>query len=243
MAEIRLQKILAAAGVCSRRKAEELIVRGLVAVDGVVVTELGRRVDPQLHAITCQGKPLSPPEEKIYLLLNKPKGYVTTARDPQGRPIVLDLVKEVGVRLFPVGRLDQDTSGALLLTNDGDFAQKVLHPRYEIERTYRALVRGRPAAEKLRGLEAGVLLDGQRTWPARIRVLGRKGSATELEIVIHEGKKRQVRRMFEAIGHPVQELSRLAYGGLRLGTLAAGSYRRLSKTDRERIFSKQKTIK
>ncbi len=144
MAEIRLQKILAAAGICSRRKAEELIVQGRVTVDGVVVTELGRRVDPRLHTITCQGKPLTPPEEKIYLLLNKPKGYVTTARDPQGRPIVLDLVKGIGARLFPVGRLDQDTSGALLLTNDGDFAQKILHPRYEIKRTYQATL-GRPA--------------------------------------------------------------------------------------------------
>lgn len=241
MAELRLQKILAAAGICSRRKAEELIVRGQVAVDGEVVTELGRRVDPTLHTITCQGKPVSAAEEKIYLLLNKPKGYVTTVRDPQGRPIVLDLVKEVGVRLFPVGRLDQDTSGALLLTNDGDFAQKILHPRYEIERTYRAEVAGRPTAEKLRELKTGIVIDGQRTWPARIRVLGRKGSAaTVIEVIIHEGKKRQVRRMFDAIGHPVQELSRTAYGGLQLGTIAVGSYRRLLKRDLEKIFSKKK---
>jgi 23S rRNA pseudouridine2605 synthase len=241
MAEIRLQKILAAAGICSRRKAEELIAQGQVAVDGVVVTELGRRVDPQLHTITCKGRPLAAPEEKIYLLLNKPKGYVTTTRDPQGRPIVLDLVKVVRARLFPVGRLDQDTSGALLMTNDGDFAQKILHPRYEIERTYRAQVTGRPTVEKLRELEAGIVLDGQRTWPARVRVIGRKGdAATIIEVIIHEGKKRQVRRMFDAIGHPVQELSRIAYGGLQLGAIAVGSYRRLSKRDLEKIFSKKK---
>ncbi|MEJ2688842.1 MAG: pseudouridine synthase [Deltaproteobacteria bacterium] len=241
MAELRLQKILAAAGICSRRKAEELIARGQVAVDGEVVTELGRRVDPRLHTITCQGEPVSAAKEKIYLLLNKPKGYVTTVRDPQGRPIVLDLVKEVGARLFPVGRLDQDTSGALLLTNDGDFAQKILHPRYEIERTYRAEVAGRPTAEKLRELKTGIVIDGQRTWPARIRVLGRKGvAATVIEVIIHEGKKRQVRRMFDAIGHPVQELCRTAYGGLQLGTIAVGSYRRLLKGDLEKIFSKKK---
>lgn len=243
MAEIRLQKILAAAGVCSRRRAEELIAGGQVAVDGEVVTELGHRFDPGLHTITCQGKPVTAPEEKIYLLLNKPKGYVTTARDPQGRPIVLDLVQGIGERLFPVGRLDQDTSGALLLTNDGDFAQKILHPRYEIERTYRAVVAGQPSKEKLRELETGIVLDGQRTWPARIRVLSMKKKATVVEIVIHEGKKRQVRRMFDAIGHRVLELSRTAYGGLRLGTMAVGSYRKLSAKDLEAISSREKRIK
>lgn len=243
MTEIRLQKILAAAGVCSRRKAEELIARGQVTVDGVTVTELGSRFDPRLHVISCQGKPLAAPEEKIYLLLNKPKGYVTTAHDPQGRPIVLDLLKGIDARLFPVGRLDQDTSGALLLTNDGDFAQKMLHPRYEIERTYQALVAGQPSMEKLRELEAGILLEGQRTWPARIQVIDRRQNATLVEVIIHEGKKRQVRRMFNAIGHRVLELTRIAYGDLRLGDLAVGSYRKLSAKEMVRIFSAKKTIK
>jgi len=233
----RLQKILAKAGVCSRRKAEELIVSGRVTVDGEVVTELGRKFDAARHAITCEGKPLPAQEAKLYVLLNKPKGYVTTMHDPQGRKTVVDLLPGIAERLFPVGRLDQDTEGALLLTNDGDFAQKLLHPRYQIKRTYRARVAGHPGQDKLAELERGILLDGRMTWPAQIRVTGKKKGATIIEVVIHEGRKRQVRRMFEAIGHRVLELRRTAYGGLKLGSIPSGAYKILSARDLKRIFS------
>jgi len=237
MAAERLQKIIAMAGVCSRRKAEELIVNGLVAVDGVVVRELGQRYDPTAHLITVEGKPLAVPEQKLYLLLNKPKGYVTTLHDPQGRPTVVSLLQRIEVRVFPVGRLDQDTEGALLLTNDGEFAQRILHPRYEIKRTYLATVSGHPKREKLEQLEKGILLDGRKTWPATLKVLSRKKQSTRIEIVIHEGRKRQVRRIFEAIGHRVLELKRIAYGGLKLGNIPSGSYKKLSSDDLKRIFS------
>ena len=228
---------MARAGVCSRRKAEELIVHGQVMVDGVVVTELGRKFDPTQHEISCQGKLLPASESKLYVLLNKPKGYVTTMHDPQGRKTVVDLLREIPERLFPVGRLDQDTEGALLLTNDGDFAQKILHPSYQIKRTYRAVVAGRPDRQELGELEKGILLDNRRTWPAKITVIGRKKGTTVIEIVIHEGRKRQVRRMFDAIGHKVLELKRIAYGGLQLGTIPAGSYKKLSAGDLKLIFS------
>ena len=209
----RLQKILAKAGICSRRKAEALIVSGQVMVDGEVVNELGRKFDPERHDITCRGKKVSAPEQKIYLLLNKPKGYVTTMHDPQGRKTVIELLQGIPERLFPVGRLDQDTEGALLLTNDGDFAQKILHPSFQIKRTYRAVVNGHPGLDDLAELEGGILLEGRKTWPATIKVVGRKKGTTVIEIVIHEGRKRQVRRMFDAIGHKVLELKRIAYGG------------------------------
>ncbi len=235
--EERLQKILAQAGVCSRRAAEELIRQGRVSVDGVRVTEMGLKVDADRQRITVNGKPLKPTEKKITLLLNKPQGYVTTMSDPQGRPIVSALVKEVGERLFPVGRLDLDTEGALLMTNDGELAQKLLHPKFEINKTYLATVRGHIDPKKIQALEQGIDLDGRTTWPARITVQEKSDRTTTLRIVIHEGRKRQVRRMFEAVGHPVVYLKRLAYGKLQLGNLALGKYRFLSQKDLERLFS------
>jgi 23S rRNA pseudouridine2605 synthase len=237
MPEERLQKILAKAGLASRRNAEELIRQGKVTVDGRVITEMGFRVDPDKQEIAFEGRPLRLKEEKIYLLLNKPRGYVTTLHDPQGRPIVSSLLAGITSRVFPVGRLDFDTEGALILTNDGDFAQRILHPRFEIERTYQATVRGLPAREKIRLLEEGFELEGQKTWPARVRIVAREPATTTLEITIHEGRKRQVRKMFQAIGHRVLALKRIAYGGLRLGALPAGQYRRLTPADLALIFS------
>ncbi|MDH5299233.1 MAG: rRNA pseudouridine synthase, partial [Desulfobulbaceae bacterium] len=169
--EERLQKILAKAGIASRRRAEELIRQGLVSIDGQLVTDMGIRVDPALHRIQCQGRPVAMEEEKVYILLNKPKGYLSTLSDPQGRPIVTSLLNNVTARVFPVGRLDYDTEGALLLTNDGELAQQILHPSFEVNKTYIATVQGKPAKEKLAELEKGILLEGRRTWPARIRVL------------------------------------------------------------------------
>ena len=180
-------------------------------------------------------------EEKIYLLLNKPRGYVTTLHDPQGRPIVSSLLTGITSRVFPVGRLDFDTEGALILTNDGDFAERILHPRFEIERTYQAEVRGLPSRDKIRLLEEGLEIEGKKTWPAEVRIIAKEPTTTTLEITIHEGRKRQVRMMFQAIGHRVLSLKRIAYGGLRLGALPTGKYRRLSPTDLALIFSQKKS--
>ncbi|GAB4333351.1 MAG: pseudouridine synthase [Desulfobulbaceae bacterium] len=232
----RLQKLLARAGIASRRRCEELILAGRVTVDGRVVTELGTRVDPEKAVITCDGRPVVF-EEPVYILLNKPAGYVTTLSDPQGRPIVTDLLPDVPQRVFPVGRLDADTEGALILTNDGRFAQFLQHPRHEVNKTYLATVRTVPSREKLRQLEQGIILEGKKTWPARIRVVRRGRGNTLLEIIIHEGRKRQVRKMLEAIGHPCLTLKRTAYGGLRLGNLRKGQYRFLTEKDVKKIFS------
>ncbi|HHO47850.1 MAG TPA: rRNA pseudouridine synthase [Desulfobacteraceae bacterium] len=234
--EERLQKILARAGVASRRKAEELILQGRIAVDGRVVTELGAKADPHAAKITIDGRPVAA-EEKIYLLLNKPAGYVTTLADPQGRPIVTDLLTGIRQRVFPVGRLDYDTEGALILTNDGQLAHFILHPGYEVNKTYFAVVKGSPSEGNINLLREGIVLDGRQTWPALVRVVARKKGTTSLEITIHEGRKRQVRRMLSEIGYPVITLKRTAYGNLKLGSLPPGSYRLLTKKDLKKVFS------
>lgn len=241
--EERLQKIIARAGIASRRTAETYILQGRVKVDGQVITALGCRVDPDKQAVTFDGNPVSLPEEKVYLLLNKPRGFVTTMHDPQGRPKVTSLVKEVtSLRVFPVGRLDLDTEGALILTNDGALAQRIQHPSNEINKTYVATVQGCPTREQLRRLEQGIILEGRKTWPARIRVLPEQNQQIRLEITIHEGRKRQVRKMFAAIGHPVLHLKRVAYGGLQLGNLPLGKVRVLTPGDLESLFVEKKSL-
>jgi len=232
----RIQKIIARAGVCSRRKAEEYIAAGRVTVDGKVIIRPGLKVDPKQSSISVDGKSISQ-EKKIYILLHKPPGYVTTMSDPQGRPIVTDLLTGIKHRVFPVGRLDLDSEGALILTNDGALGNKILHPRYEVNKTYEATIRGIPKAAGLKQLEQGIILEGQKTWPAQLRILQRKKGTTTIEVIIHEGKKRQVRKMFQAIGHPVLRLKRTAYGGLKLGTLGLGKYRFLTKNDLKKLFS------
>jgi len=234
--EERIQKILARAGICSRRKAEEYIAAGRVTVDGQIITRPGLKVNPDQAAITVDGKPIRQ-EEKIYLLLHKPPGYVTTMSDPQGRPIVMDLLTGVKHRVFPVGRLDLDSEGALILTNDGALGNKILHPRFEVNKTYEATIRGVPKTAGLKQLEQGIMLEGRKTWPAQLRILQRKKGTTTIEVIIHEGKKRQVRKMFQAIGHPVLRLKRTAYGGLKLGTLGLGKFRFLTKNDLKKLFS------
>ena len=234
----RLQKVLARAGIASRRKAEELIREGMVRVDGKVVTEMGQLVDPDTQTIECRGMPVSCREKKIYILLNKPAGFLSTVHDPQGRPIVTELLKNVKERVYPVGRLDLDTEGALLLTNDGELAQKILHPSHEINKTYVAKVKGRPAKKKLALLSRGIDLEGRKTWPADIKVLHTEQHATTIKIIIHEGRKRQVRKMFEAVGHPVLQLKRIAYGQLDLGELKPGEYRFLRPGDIKMICRK-----
>jgi len=227
----RLQKYLAHAGVASRRTCEELITAGKVRVNGVVVTELGVKVDPSADRVEVNGKPVEQKEDKVYVLLNKPKGYVTTLRDPQGRPKVVDLLKDVDKRVYPVGRLDFDTEGLLILTNDGEMTFALTHPRHEIGKTYIALVKGMPDNDKLKRFRKGLRLADGVTAPARLKLLRKQGGNTLLEITIYEGRNRQIRRMCETIGHPVLELRRTAMGFLQLGSLKNGEYRYLSKSE------------
>jgi 23S rRNA pseudouridine2605 synthase len=234
----RLQKVLAKAGVASRRRAEELIRQGKVRVDSKVVTEMGIKVDPETQNIECKGVALVSREEKVYILLHKPTGYLSTVDDPQGRPIVTDLLKNIKERVYPVGRLDLNTEGALLLTNDGELSQKILHPSHEVNKTYVAKVKGVPGKKKLDALSKGIELEGRKTWPASIKVLKTEAQSTVIQIIIHEGRKRQVRKMFEAIGHPVLALKRTAYGQLELGGLGPGKYRFLTPRDIKFIFDK-----
>lgn len=234
--EIRLQKYLAQCGVASRRKSETIISAGRVLVDGKIVTNMGTKINPGTQKILVDGRPIEKENKKIYLLLNKPKGYVTTLADPQGRPIVTSLIKEAKARLFPVGRLDLDTEGALILTNDGDFAQRVQHPSFEVTKTYEALVKGSPSEQNLNRLRKGILLEGKITAPARVTLLQKLPRSTLVKITIHEGRKRQVRKMFQAISHPVINLKRIAYGKLLLGKLSTGSYRTLTLKELKNIF-------
>lgn len=234
---VRLQKFLAQAGVSSRRSAEALIQQGVVSVDGVVITEMGYKIDPGQQEVRCRGEVIHPYREAfVYILLNKPKGYVTTVSDPQGRPIVTALLHDINERVFPVGRLDIDTEGALLLTNDGALAHRILHPSHQTTKTYEALVQGHPRQEQIDRLKRGIILDGRRTAPAHITLRKRHELATRLQIVIHEGRKRQVRKMFAAIGHPVLDLKRTAYGKLFLGQLKTGHFRHLNENDLKKIF-------
>ena len=236
----RLQKILARAGICSRRKAEEYIAQGRVLVDGETVIVPGVKVDPDLQEILFDKRKVVLAEEKIYVLLNKPVGYVTTMHDPQNRPIVTSLLENIKERLFPVGRLDFDTEGALLLTNDGELANQIIHPKFEINKTYLAKIKGRISSQEIGLLENGIEIEGKKTWPATLKVQSGNQSHSVVEICIHEGRKRQVRKMFAAVRHPVIDLKRVAYGGLRLGDLACGKFRILTEKDIRLIFNGKK---
>ncbi|MDR0478070.1 MAG: rRNA pseudouridine synthase [Desulfobulbaceae bacterium] len=237
MTRLRLHKYLAQCGVASRRQAEALIAAGRVRVDAEVVSEQGRLVAPESQRITCDGREVRPATRLIYILLNKPKGYVTTTRDPQGRPTVLSLLPPMRERLFPVGRLDLDTEGALLLTNDGEFAHRVLHPSFDSEKTYEAVIRGAPDGQTLQKLARGLVLEDGPTAPCAAKFLAILPSGhSRVRIVLHEGRKRQVKRMLAAVGHPVLALRRTAYGRLRLDGLAVGEYRFLSADDLKKFF-------
>lgn len=235
----RLQKVLAASGVASRRAAEEIIRAGRVKVNGVVVTEMGVRVNPQRDNILVNNKQLSRPRLR-YLILHKPSGYITTMADPKGRWTVHDLV-ETAERVFPVGRLDRDTEGLLLMTNDGEVANRVMHPRYGIEKEYHALVEPLPSAEAIRALDAGIELieeNGRRvrTAPAKVTLLPFKHGEQWIKIVIHEGRKRQVRRMLEAVGCAVKRLTRVRLGPLVLTGIPKGMWRDLTPGERRELF-------
>ncbi|MBE3584601.1 rRNA pseudouridine synthase [Desulfofundulus thermocisternus] len=228
----RLQKVMARAGVASRRHCEEMIAAGLVRVNGQVVTRLGTRVDPEKDTIEVAGRVLPRrPQEKIYILLNKPRGYVTTVRDPQGRPKVMDLLRGIKERVYPVGRLDFDSEGLLLLTNDGELAYALTHPRHRVPKTYLVLVKGIPGGEKLGRMAGGLMLEDGPAAPAQVKLIGKKDGNALLEITIYEGRKRQVRRMCARIGHPVIRLKRVKVGPLTLKGLGPGRYRFLTREE------------
>ncbi|MBP1999503.1 23S rRNA pseudouridine2605 synthase [Paenibacillus shirakamiensis] len=237
----RLQKILAQAGIASRRKCEELILAGKVQLNGETVTELGTKADPAVDEITVNGKSVGV-EKKLYILFNKPKGVITSASDDKGRKIVTDYLKGVNERVFPVGRLDYDTEGLLLLTNDGDFAYLLTHPKHHVPKTYLATVKGVPHGTLLDKLKQGVMLEDGMTAPAELDYYdiepGEKQST--IRITIHEGRNRQVRRMFESINHPVTRLKRISFGELHLGNMKRGLYRHLDKQEVEELMRNAK---
>lgn len=223
----RLQKVIAQSGLTSRRKAEQLIVDGRVTVNGQRVTELGTKVDMKKDKVVVDGVPIGK-EEPVYFLLYKPTGVISTVNDEHGRKVVTDFIP-TDKRIFPIGRLDYDTSGLLLLTNDGDFANLLMHPKYKVYKTYVAKIEGIPLREMLKKLEKGIVLEDGKTAPAKVKVTrsDKAKNTSIVEISIREGKNRQVRRMFEAIGHPVIKLKREQYGFLNLKGLNAGEYREL----------------
>lgn len=227
---VRLQKVLARAGVASRRASEDLIARGRVEVNGEIVTEQGVRVDPARDVIRVDGSRIPPERNHLYVVLNKPRGVVSTMDDPQGRPTVGSYLKH-GERLFHVGRLDVDTEGLLILTNDGDFAQRMTHPSYEVPKTYVAVVEGSVEHTTLASLRRGVTLDDGPVKPDKVRLMERGKDRSMVEITLHSGKNRVVRRIFEAVGHPVRDLARTAIGPIRLGTMKPGEVRDLTREE------------
>lgn len=234
----RLQKIIAAAGIASRRKAEELIAAGLVSVNGRVVTELGTKADPACDHIRVNGKLLHGAERHVYLVMNKPKGYVTTVSDPEGRPTVIDLLRGVRARVYPVGRLDYASEGLLLLTNDGELAHGLMKAASHVPKTYVVKVAGLPSAESLSKLRSGMSIVAEknrrvRTAPAKIRII-RESDNPWFEVTLIEGKNRQIRRMFEAVGHHVEKIRRVRYGPLELD-VPPGESRRLSPLEVSRL--------
>lgn len=226
----RLQKYLAGCGIASRRKCEEYILQGRVKVNGKVVKELGVKINPDVDIIEFDDKIVRREEKKVYIMLYKPAGYITSVKDPFGRPTVLDLVK-VKERIYPVGRLDFDTSGLLLLTNDGELANILMHPKHEIVKTYVAKIKGIPTKEEMERFENGLIIDGRKTAKAKIRILNVKNGTSVVEIQIHEGRNRQVKKMCKAIGHPVIALKRTKIGELELKGLKPGEWRYLTEDE------------
>ena len=237
MEEVRLQKFLANAGVASRRKCEELIVEGKVSVNGNVVQELGNKINPDVDKVTYCGKEVTNNEKKVYILLNKPIGYVTTAKDQVNRDTVLNLVK-VKERVVPVGRLDMYTSGALILTNDGDFVYKVTHPKHEITKTYTVTLHGIVTNEAVEKLRIGVEIEDYVTKPAKVKILktDEEKNISRLEITIHEGKNRQVRKMCEAVGYKVLALHRSKIGNIGVKDIKIGNWRYLRQNEVEKFL-------
>jgi len=235
---MRLAKYLARAGVSSRRRAEELIFEGRVSVNDVQVDQPQLQVTEE-DKVTVDNKVVSGIEDKVYILLNKPPGYISTAKDTHNRPTVIELVNMQAARLYPVGRLDADTSGVLLLTNDGELANRLMHPRYAVEKVYHTWVYGLPRPETLEKLKKGPLIEGEKRTPARIKILEKdpQNNIALLEITLTEGKKRQVKKLCQAIGHPVKKLIRYSFAGLNAGNLKEGSHRHLQSEEIEYLYA------
>lgn len=234
MAQERLQKFLSECSVASRRKSEELILEGRVWVNGKKAN-LGDKVDPKKDTVTVNGKKVTAVKDKYYIMLNKPRGYVTTMSDELGRKCVKELVSDVGAVVYPVGRLDRDSEGLLLLTNDGEFANNIMHPRKHISKTYRVTVRSLITSAQVEQLENGVLIDGRETLPAEVHVIEKKENRSVLEIIIYEGRNRQIRKMCEETGLEVIRLKRNAIGSIKLGMLPTGKWRELTDDEVHRL--------
>lgn len=237
MAQERLQKYLSECSVASRRKSEELILQGRVFVNGKKAS-IGDKVDPKTDIVTVNGKKVHKVKEKYYIMLNKPRGYVTTMSDELGRKCVKELVADVGAVVYPVGRLDRDSEGLLLLTNDGEFANNIMHPRKHIPKTYRVTVRSALTEDQITSLSGGVMIDGRQTLPAEVRLLEKSENRSVFEIVIYEGRNRQIRKMCEETGLEVARLKRTAVGGVKLGMLHTGSWRELSEDELKRLSNR-----
>ena len=240
--EIRLNKYLAQAGVASRREVDRMIAEGRIKVNGQVAQTLGCKIDDQKDRIEVDGKRVERKEGLAYLMVNKPPGFLVTMKDPLRRPTVQQLLPSLKKRVFPVGRLDYDSEGLLLLTNDGELAHRLLHPRFKIGKTYLAEVKGIPDLNKIARLEKGIYLDGKRTAPARVEKLRGSAKKSLFKVEIYEGRKREVRRMFEVIGHGVLHLKRIGFGGVRLGSLGSGKWRFLTRKEVDILKKKTELI-
>lgn len=235
--EERLQKVIAQAGLASRRDAEKMILAGRVSINNQIVKQLGSKADIQKDQVRLDGMLIYAEIEKVYIMLNKPSGYVTTLRDPQKRPIVSDLLPTEVVRVFPAGRLDYDSQGLLLMTNDGDLAQRLIHPRFQIPKVYHVKIKGRLSNSEFRALQTGIELDDGKFKPEDVRVVKVNEKSTWLAITLRSGKNRIIRRAFEALGHDVAELVRTRIGDLELGNLKTGAHRFLTKAEIQKLFS------
>lgn len=231
----RLNRFLARAGVASRRASDRLILAGEVRVNGLLVSQPGTLVDARADRVVCRGRRVRPPTACTYVILNKPSGYLVSAGDPHHSRTVYDLLTALSGRVFPVGRLDLDTRGMLMLTDDGDLAYRLMHPRYEVEKTYRAFVLGKPSVRCIRQLCQGVRLDDGVTAPAKVKLVGTAGGNSTLELTLHEGRKRQVKRMCEAVGHPVRGLERVAFAGITARDVGPGQWRHLTSAEVGRL--------
>jgi 23S rRNA pseudouridine2605 synthase len=228
---MRLNKFLAQAGVASRREADRMITEGRISVNNTVVEELGAQIDPIQDSVRVDGRIIKIEKEALYLLLNKPAGYLVTLKDPFNRPTFLELLPKLKTRLFPVGRLDLNSEGLLLLTNNGELANRLMHPRYRIKKVYEVSTNGIPSRKSLQRLERGIHLDGKKTAPAKVTVLGSNPKNTRIRIELTEGRKREVRRMFEAIGYSLFSLKRVNYAGIAIGNLKKGQWRYLKPSE------------
>ena len=232
---MRLEKFLSESGIISRRDAKKYISAGRVSVNGERMLIPGTHIDPREDKITLDGELIRGKPKRIYLMLNKPAGYVTTVRDERGRPTVMALVSDISQRIYPVGRLDLDTEGLLLMTNDGDFAHRILHPSHEIQKAYIAWVEGKPNQRAIQRLREGIEIEDGTITSAKVNQIGKREGQTQFRVIIHEGRKRQIRRMFHAVGHDVVHLKRVGIGSLSLGRLSIGKYRILTTVEIESL--------